>query len=128
MEKQYEVVVYVYRVVGKRDFWLYDGVFYWRFALVGDHFRVVRRQPFLPAQAVGFCAGVTRAEQRQLVREANRQKIRFSFYESAAECEKQAGLDQHNQFFFDRTPPAGIISMDGIHFTSGFEHQSGDAA
>lgn len=115
-DQKLESVVFIYQVKGQPDFWVFDGVQYCRFALTGGRFHLVRVQSYLPAGAIGFGAALTAKEHRALASEAARRNIRLAFYSSVEACEREACIERHQQYIFDRLPPAGALTVNGISF------------
>lgn len=111
------VILFIYKIEGRRDFWLYDGALYWRFVRAGGTYRLVRSQNYLPAGCTGYSVGVTRQDQRVLLREAARHGLQLRFFSDLDECERQAARGKHGQYIYDFHPPAGVISGDRIFFT-----------
>jgi len=112
----FEFVMFVYQVNKQPDFWVFDGTAYHRFALAGKRFHLVRSQEYLPAGATGFTAALTAPERRALLDAAAGRRVRLAFYSSIEACEREASLDRHQQYIFDRVPPAGALTVHGIEF------------
>lgn len=115
-DEKLEGVVFIYQVKGQSDFWVFDGVQYCRFALNDGRFHLVRTQNFLPANAIGFGAALTAKERRALASEAARKNIRLAFFSSVEACERETCIERHQQYIFDRLPPAGALTVNGISF------------
>ncbi|HEX7975123.1 MAG TPA: hypothetical protein VF498_12000, partial [Anaerolineales bacterium] len=102
-------ILFVFAQNEDGDFWVHENGWYHRFVWKVGCLRYIRSQSFLPPAVQGGCMYVNNSERLALEKEARRHNLRLTFFASEEECRKRVRRESHDQYIFDRNPPAGFF-------------------
>jgi hypothetical protein len=105
-----EKYLFLYTVDGNQgDVWAFAQGFYRRFTLVDGGYRFVRAQRYLPFWAAGMCYQFTWVGYEELNQEASRNGFQLNFYTDPLACEQGEILEEHPEWVFGLSKPAGTL-------------------